>query len=116
MAIVWKQTVNGAAQLPVLLTNEISNGLPAVYDTVDLGDITNCDVALSNGTIHVIWQDDNSGTVKYRSGQYPVFPNALPEVHEDRISIFPNPVTKLLSISTPNFQKIDNYTFSTRWM
>src|SRR5688572_9854213 len=109
LAIVWKQTVNGAAQLPVLFTNEISNGLPPAYDTVDLDDITNCDVALSNGKIHVIWQDDNSQTVKYQSGLYPLFPIGLPEFSEEQISIFPNPASNVLNISTPYLRKIDNY-------
>lgn len=70
MAIVWKQTVSGVAQLPILFTNNIANGFAAMYDTVDLNNITNADVAISNGKIFVVWQDDNSGTVKYRTGTY----------------------------------------------
>lgn len=70
MAIVWKQGVSGVAQLPIMFTNDIANGFPTTYDTVDLGDITNADVAISNGNIFVVWQDDNAGTVKYRFGTY----------------------------------------------
>ncbi len=70
MAIVWKQTVSGVAQLPILFTNNIAIGFPATYDTVDLSNITNSDVAIANGKIFVVWEDDNSGTVKYRTGTY----------------------------------------------
>jgi hypothetical protein len=66
MAIVWRQVVSGNTQLPVLFTNDIANGFPAAYDTVDLNDETDADVAVSNGNLFVIWEDDNSGTVKYR--------------------------------------------------
>lgn len=72
MAMVWKQTVSGAAQLPIRFTNNIADGFPAAYDTVDLGDITNADVALANGKIFVVWEDDNTGTIKYRTGTYPL--------------------------------------------
>ncbi len=83
MAIVWKQTVSGAAQLPILFTNDIANGFPASYDTVDLDYITNADVAMSNGKLFVVWQDDESGTVKYRSGTYTQISTGINEVMEN---------------------------------
>lgn len=97
LAVVWKQNVSGA-QLPILFTNEISEGLPAVYDTVDLGDITNADVALGNGKIFVVWQDDNSGTVKYRSGTYIALGTSVSENKEAKFSVFPNPASDMLTI------------------
>lgn len=69
-AIVWRQVVNNVVQLPILFTNDLSNGFPAQYDTVDLDEIRNADVALSNGNIFVVWEDDNSGTVKFRKGTF----------------------------------------------
>jgi hypothetical protein len=90
MAVVWKQTVSGASQLPIRFTNNIAKGLPAAYDTVDLADITNADVALSNGKVFVVWQDDKAGTVKYRSGTYT--PSAgITELLKRDITVFPNP-------------------------
>lgn len=100
MAIVWKQTVNGAAQLPVLFTSNLANGLPAVYDTVDLDNITNTDVALDNGNIFVVWQDDGSGTVKYRFGTYTPAPTGIIESTENDVSIYPNPVQDILNITS----------------
>ncbi len=101
MAIVWKQSVSGVAQLPVLFTNDITTGFPAAYDTVDLGDITNADVALGNGKIFVVWQDDNAGTVKYRSGTYTSSTTGLaPLVSEENslFELYPNPVVGELNI------------------
>ena len=46
IAIVWKQSVNGDAQLPILLTPDITNGFPASYDTVAVNNVTNADVKL----------------------------------------------------------------------
>lgn len=107
MALVWKQTVSGTTQLPVLFTNDLANGFPASYDTVDLADITNADVALSNGNIFVVWEDDNTGTVKYRFGTYPKSTTGIKEVVTTGFSVFPNPASEELNISSA-----DNKLFS----
>ena len=92
MAIVWKQTVNGASQLPILFTNNIAEGFPTSYDTVDLANITNTDVAINNGNIYVVWQDDNTGTVKFRSGTYtPTSTNGVNTISQNSYSFYPNP-------------------------
>ena len=100
MGIVWKQNVNGVAQLPILFTNDIANGFPADYDTVDLADITNADIAMSNGNIYVVWQDDNSGTVKYRNGTYNPIITSVKEIVASDIFVFPNPVTSTITFKS----------------
>ncbi len=100
MAIVWKQVVSGEAQLPILFSNDISNGLPAIYDTVDIDDITNADVAMSNGKLFVVWQDDSSGTVKYRSGTYTQATTGMSENSEFSFSVYPNPVSSTLTLQS----------------
>ncbi len=102
MAIVWKQTISGSAQLPILFTNNIANGFPAAYDTVDLNDITNADIALSNGKIFVVWQDDNSGTIKYRSGTYTPVITSANEIELSDFSFFPNPVSSQITLQLTN--------------
>lgn len=106
VAIVWKQNVSGATQLPMLFTNNIANGFPTLYDTVDLANETNTDVAVANGKVYVVWQDDNSGTVKYRTGTFTpdtVVISSVNEISENNFSIYPNPTTNLLNIiSTSN--------------
>ena len=103
MAIVWKQNVNGVAQLPFIFTNDIANGFSASYDTVDLADITNADVALSNGNIFVVWQDDNSGTVKYRTGTYTQSTTGFSPLsfeNELGVRLYPNPANDFLNITS----------------
>ena len=101
-AIVWRQTVSGVSQLPILFTNDINNGFPATFDTVDVGNITNTDVALSDGKIFVVWQDDNSGTIKYRSGNYtPLFTNTK-VISESTFTIYPNPASEFIAIQFDN--------------
>lgn len=99
MAIVWKQNINNFDQLPLLFTNDIANGFPAIYDTVDLNDITNADVALSNGNIFVVWEDDNSGTVKYRTGSFSPLSMPENEINESSVSVFPNPAKDFFNIN-----------------
>jgi len=99
VAIVWKQAVSGSDQLPVLFTTNITNGFPAVYDTVDLANITNADVAISNGNIYVVWEDDNSGTVKYRTGTFTVTTGIEKSESENGVFTFPNPVADKVHFS-----------------
>lgn len=103
VGIVWRQIVNGNVQLPVLFTSNIANGFPMQYDTVDLGDITNADIAVSNGNVFVVWQDDNSQTVKYRTGTFTPSTTGLPEQQATKsFSVSPNPVTNHVTIHLNN--------------
>lgn len=108
VAIVWKQNVNGNDQLPLLFTNDIANGFPALYDTVDLNDINIMDVALSNGNIFVVWEDDNTGTVKYRTGTFtPSTTTGINEFSQNNFSVYPNPAVTEIKInlfSKDNFE------------
>lgn len=106
VAIAWKQNVSGASQLPMLFTNNIANGFPITYDTVDLANETNTDVAVSNGKVYVVWQDDNSNTVKYRSGTYtPVVISSINEIAENNFSVYPNPANDYLNITSKSNEK-----------
>jgi len=105
-AIVWTQNVNSVDQLPILFTNDISNGFPAAYDTVDLADVTNADVALSNGNAFVVWEDDNTGTIKYRKGTFTPASTSVNEIYKMHLSVFPNPATRQIQI--PSFQLKEN--------
>jgi len=109
LAIVWKQTVNAKAQLPILFTNDIKKGFQATYDTVDLADITNADVALAAGKVWVVWQDDNSQTVKFRSGTYtPAATTGIPPIKNKdfNITVYPNPSNNTWNIEGNTGSKI----------
>lgn len=100
MAIVWRQIVSTVVQLPILFTNDIANGFTAAYDTVDVINITNTDVAMSNGNIFVVWQDDASGTVKYRSGTYTQVNAGIKEITETNFTVYPNPVSTTITLQS----------------
>lgn len=99
VGIVWKQARSGQDQLPILFTNNINNGFPVQFDTVDLDNITNTDLAIRDGEIHVVWEDASSGTVKYRKGTYA----SVLAVDENMVSpytIYPNPVSEVLKVNS----------------
>lgn len=102
VGIIWQQTVSGQSQLPLLFTNNIDNGFPAQYDTVDLGDVTNADIAIRDGIIHIVWEDPNSGTVKYRSGTFNSVLGVENTHNNSLVSVFPNPSTGLINVQIAN--------------
>jgi hypothetical protein len=98
IAIVWKQEVNEIDELAVSLTSDLEIGFPASYEIVDLDDVTNTDVAINNGNIFVVWEDDNSGTVKFRSGSFSIS-TSVDIINKRNFSVFPNPVIDLVNIA-----------------
>lgn len=102
VGIVWKQNVTGVAQLPLLFTNDISKGFPVAYDTIDLSDITNTDIALGHEKIAVCWEDDNAGTVKIRIGNFKANTAAITTKQiTNSVTIFPSPANHTFTIQTP---------------
>lgn len=69
-AIVWEQSRGVNNEICMLFTNEITNGFPALHDVMKVGSPANADVALADGHVHVVWQDDSSGNIYYRTGSY----------------------------------------------
>ncbi|MEP7168358.1 MAG: T9SS type A sorting domain-containing protein [Bacteroidota bacterium] len=100
LAVVWKQNVNGADQLALRFTNNIATGFPAAYDTVDLNYITNADVTLTDGNIFVVWEDDNSGTVKYRTGTYTSTTGIKENDRQNLFTIYPNLTNGMLNLKS----------------
>jgi hypothetical protein len=72
LAFVWNQNINGNYQLPIISSENINNGIPLNYDTVSLNNIKNTDIVMFDNQICVVWEDDNSGTVKYRFGTFSI--------------------------------------------
>ena len=68
-----------------------------MYDTVNLNDITNSDVAISKGNIFVVWEDDNSGTVKFRKGTYTPS-TSINKIEQNYFVIYPNPANEIISV------------------
>ena len=106
MAIGWKQSVSGTDQFTLLFTNDIVNNFPANYDTVDVNDITNVDVAISNGNIYTVWEDDGSGTIKFRSGTFNST-TGLDENH-DQFTLFPNPASTNVTLNFKTSSEVNS--------
>lgn len=100
LAFAWKQIVNGIEQSVVRFTSDITQGLPVSTQLVDQNDVTNCDVTIRNGMAYVVWQDDNSGTLRFRSGSFTPVTAAANEVSAKEISVFPNPTTSQVTVET----------------
>ena len=91
-AIVWQQTVNGAAQLAVQFTNNLASGFPSGYDVLVANNVTNADVAFSTGQkIYVVWEDAGSGTVNFKSGTYTLSGAHELSTPDQSVQIYPNP-------------------------
>lgn len=105
--IVWQQAVTGSLELVVRFTNNITSGISAAYDTVALNDITNADIAVSSDKIFIVWQDDNTGTVKYRYGSYQPFNTGISENPDSEIRIYPNPFENKFTIRVPENMKAE---------
>jgi len=114
-AEVWKQSISGGkSQVGLKFTTNIQSGFPAVFDTVaasNMNDIANADVAVGIGTVHVVWQDDYTGLVKYRKGTF--VSSAVNEGATNKISVYPNPVENEIRINIPLNQDFSVEIFNT---
>ena len=90
LAVAWKQIVNNKDEGVLSFTPDVT-AIPAAYDTFDLGNITNVDVAVWDGKIYVVWEDNNSGTVKFRSGSFDVTTGVQRDEALTEIQVSPNP-------------------------
>ena len=110
MALAWRQHVSGVDQCALLFTNDIANGFPASYDTVDLDQVVNVDVAVTNGNIFVVWEDDNSNTVKFRSGTFNSTVGLNENRYDSQFDIFPNPASESVSVRIKTVSEINSIT------
>jgi hypothetical protein len=92
--IVWVQPGSGnTSQLALSFTANVTKGFPQTYETVVPDYVTNADVALHNGAIYVVWEDDNAGTVKFRKGTYTPVTAVKNPVETYPFKLYPNPAT-----------------------
>lgn len=99
VGIVWKQNVMGVAQLPLLFTSDVSRGFPEDFDTVDVEDITNGDIAIGRESIAVCWEDPNTRTVGIRLGRFSLDPTSIRgDVLTTSLTAYPNPASDQLTV------------------
>ena len=90
LGVVWKETVLGDNKALFRFSSDINNSLNPVPDTIANAGVVNADVAIHNGNVYVVWQDDISGTIKFKSGIYIPTTN-ISVVETGRILLYPNP-------------------------
>ena len=98
LAVVWKQRVNGVDQCILRFSEEAGTFAAAGMDTVDIDNVTNADVALAGGKIFVVWEDDASGTIRFRSGNFSSTTNLQIFQGDNEIFVYPNPTTDELTV------------------
>lgn len=70
LVFAWKQISGGVQELAIQFTENTQNGINPTQEVIDQNNIGGVDVALFNGQMWVVWEDESSGTVKYRNGNY----------------------------------------------
>ena len=106
VGMVWKQVVNGNSKLCFSFTNNVVNGMSSAYDTLATSGVTNADIALTPGAIHVVWEDVNSGTVMYRKGTYTPVSVENIIAASTVIEVYPNPANDYFTISDKDVNDI----------
>ena len=98
LGVVWKETVSGENKALFRFSTNINSGLSLVFDTIANSGVANVDIAISNGMVYVVWQDDFSGTVKFKSGSYTSTTDIKNGNDSRSIQLYPNPVNDFLFI------------------
>jgi hypothetical protein len=106
VALVWKQVVGTSSKLCFSFTSNVTTGFTTVYDTLASSGVTNGDVAITPGAVHVVWEDVASGTVKYRKGTYT--PVSVEEIANSgtNIQVYPNPANAYFTVSTKDITSV----------
>ena len=104
--IVWKEIANSTSRICAKFTDSLTQGFASGYDTIASGTVENADVAMGMGVVHMVWEDDNSGTVMYRKGTYPL-PTAVQNItaNSKALKTYPNPAHTYFSC-TENIGKV----------
>ncbi len=111
---VWVQNTTPSSSpskyIAYSFTNNISAGLSGytVVPTATGSGIMNADVAMSPGAIHIVWQDDNTGSVKYVKGTYLVTTSVERLVSKELIDVYPNPASEAFIVSLNNIGNISS--------
>jgi hypothetical protein len=113
MAFVWKQYSDGNEELAIQFTENINTGINALQEIVDINNVNGVDVMLYDGTIWVVWEDESSGTVKYKNGTYTSYLNieSLQET-ASQFLIKPNPSYENWKISGNTNSNITKFRIS----
>lgn len=103
LGVVWEQTYQG--QREILFRWSVSGwaGLsaPDTVNAVVAGPQRNPDIAYANGTFHLVWEDNPSGTLTYRSASLDLQSGLHPNFSVPALRAWPNPVRDVLHMDLP---------------
>ena len=97
-AIVWRGISNGS-KLMFSYSNDIGNGAFEIQDTLAGNGFVSADVAVTDDAVHIVWQDNTSGTVKYSKGTL-VATNTKDISRDVDWQLYPNPTSGPLEIKS----------------
>lgn len=97
LATVWRQSVSGSDYLISRFTADVTGGI-YVMDTIAGSGVMNGDVTLTDGKLFAVWQDYNSGTVKYRMGSFSSMTGIAENAKPASFSVYPNPADNHVNI------------------
>lgn len=89
---VWKQNTSSGNGIAYSFTSNILGGLSGYTNLPGAtgSGVMNADVAMKNGEVHIVWEDDNTGKVMYIKGTYT--PVSVANIsRKEMISVYPNP-------------------------
>ena len=66
-AIVWR-SISGGTKLMFSYTDDMGGGAFEIQETLVTNGFASADAAVTNDAVHVVWQDNSSGTLKYSKG------------------------------------------------
>ena len=117
LAAVWHHTEFGNSDIYLTTSN---SGATAMVDNIDTANIDtdglqqSPDIAYADGTFHIVWKDNDSGVVMYRSVTVPYNPSVGIEQeyqHHLNAVLSPNPFNKITILT---FNNPDNEFFCLR--
>ena len=101
VAMVWQEVASGKSKLELSLTANITQKNSNLIETVADDHVSSGDVYVHQNKLYCVWQDNNSGTVKFRAGD---FSQALSiqKLQQQPLNIYPNPSSNAWNIEISN--------------
>ena len=105
VGIVWRQTISGQTEIALRFAENVETGLPS-YDTVATDYITNTDIAVGDGQIHIVWQNNIAGTVKYLHGTFGTSVG-IDDTESKELDVYPNPSSSVWNVDIAAYKNSD---------
>lgn len=99
--VVWEEFTSTNSNVLFSMSMFGISEIGLEVDTVNIhqtGNQINPDIAIDYDAVHVVWQDQNTGLVKYRRGELP--PYSIEELQNSKLSTaYPNPASTVVNVA-----------------